>query len=109
MIGLFVFLNSIFQGNAEKSRIIMVGDTLKKAGDSSGGRLLEAKDFGDTQYAINILHFIISLNEFWIKLSTLFMISLRKIVSSFLFFVFVFIFFSLWFLQEDAHGESRIF
>lgn len=67
LIGLFVFLNSIFQGNAEKSRIVMVGDTLKKAGDSSGGRLLEAKDFGDTQYAINILHFIISLNEFWIK------------------------------------------
>lgn len=30
----------------------MVGDTLKKASDSSGGRLVEIKDFGDTQYAI---------------------------------------------------------
>lgn len=29
----------------------MVGDTLKKAGDSSGGRLIEIKDCGDTQYA----------------------------------------------------------
>ncbi|VFQ91897.1 unnamed protein product [Cuscuta campestris] len=36
-------------GNAEKSRIIMVGDTLKKASESSGGRLLEIKDFGDIE------------------------------------------------------------
>ncbi|KAL5101761.1 hypothetical protein RYX36_006088 [Vicia faba] len=34
-------------GNAEKSRIIMVGDTLKKAGDSSQNSLV--KDVGDTQ------------------------------------------------------------
>lgn len=45
-----IFVHSLKKGgNAEKSRIVMVGDTLKKAGDSSGGRLLEAKDFGDTQ------------------------------------------------------------
>lgn len=36
-------------GNAEKSRIIMVGDTLKKAGDSSQNSLVEIKDVGDTQ------------------------------------------------------------
>ncbi|RAL40909.1 hypothetical protein DM860_008607 [Cuscuta australis] len=36
-------------GNAEKSRIIMVGDTLKKASESSGGRLLEIEDFGDIE------------------------------------------------------------
>jgi hypothetical protein len=29
----------------------MVGDTLKKAGVSSGGVLIEIKDCGDTQYA----------------------------------------------------------
>ncbi|XP_034210495.1 phosphoglucan phosphatase LSF1, chloroplastic isoform X3 [Prunus dulcis] len=41
-----IFVHSLKKGgNAEKSRIVMVGDTLKKAGDSSGGRLLEAKDF----------------------------------------------------------------
>ncbi|KAI7750362.1 hypothetical protein M8C21_014688 [Ambrosia artemisiifolia] len=34
-------------GNAEKSRIIMVGDTLKKASASSGGSLIEIKDFSD--------------------------------------------------------------
>ncbi|KAL3624246.1 Phosphoglucan phosphatase lsf1, chloroplastic [Castilleja foliolosa] len=39
-------------GNAEKSRIIMVGDTLKKASESSGGRLVEMKDFGDTEIFI---------------------------------------------------------
>ncbi|BFG26884.1 hypothetical protein CerSpe_131580 [Prunus speciosa] len=45
-----IFVHSLKKGgNAEKSRIVMVGDTLKKAGDSSGERLLEAKDFGDTQ------------------------------------------------------------
>ncbi|MED6120828.1 Phosphoglucan phosphatase lsf1, chloroplastic [Stylosanthes scabra] len=36
-------------GNAERSRIIMVGDTLKKAGDSSHNTLVEIKDVGDTQ------------------------------------------------------------
>ncbi|CAI8593120.1 unnamed protein product [Vicia faba] len=36
------------KGNAEKSRIIMVGDTLKKAGDSSQNSLV--KDVGDTQF-----------------------------------------------------------
>lgn len=30
----------------------MVGDTLKKAGDSSAGSLFEIKDFTDTQYAL---------------------------------------------------------
>ncbi|KAG2714534.1 hypothetical protein I3760_03G031900 [Carya illinoinensis] len=45
-----VFVHSLKRGsNAEKSRIIMVGDNLKKASDSSGGRLMEIKDFGDTQ------------------------------------------------------------
>jgi hypothetical protein len=29
----------------------MVGDTLKKAGDSSRNSLVEIKDVGDTQYA----------------------------------------------------------
>lgn len=28
----------------------MVGDTLKKASESSGARLIEIKDFGDTEY-----------------------------------------------------------
>lgn len=28
----------------------MVGDTLKKASDSSGGGLIVIKDFGDTEY-----------------------------------------------------------
>lgn len=37
------------QSNAEKSRIIMVGDTLKKASDSSGGSFTEIKNFGDAQ------------------------------------------------------------
>ncbi|CAA3000989.1 phosphoglucan phosphatase LSF1, chloroplastic [Olea europaea subsp. europaea] len=36
-------------GNAEKSRIIMVGDTLKKASESSGGKLVEIKDVSDTE------------------------------------------------------------
>lgn len=42
------------QGNAEKSRIIMVGDTLKKASESSGGKLIEIKDFGDTEYGMHV-------------------------------------------------------
>ncbi|CAI8612317.1 unnamed protein product [Vicia faba] len=40
-------------GNAEKSRIIMVGDTLKKAGDSSQNSLVQIKDVGDTQKVLN--------------------------------------------------------
>lgn len=45
-----VFIHSLRKGgNAEKSRIIMVGDTLKKAGDSSDGRFIEIKDIGDAQ------------------------------------------------------------
>ncbi|KAM3394784.1 phosphoglucan phosphatase LSF1, chloroplastic isoform X1 [Capsicum galapagoense] len=45
-----VFVHALKKGgNAEKSRIIMVGDTLKKASDSSGGGLIEIKDFGDTE------------------------------------------------------------
>lgn len=39
----------ILQSNAEKSRIIMVGDTLKKATDSSGERFTEIKNIGDAQ------------------------------------------------------------
>ncbi|XP_038702732.1 phosphoglucan phosphatase LSF1, chloroplastic-like isoform X2 [Tripterygium wilfordii] len=45
-----IFVHALKKGgNAEKSRIIMVGDTLKKASESSGGGLLEIKDFGDAQ------------------------------------------------------------
>ncbi|XP_021299069.1 phosphoglucan phosphatase LSF1, chloroplastic [Herrania umbratica] len=45
-----IFVHALKRGsNAEKSRIIMVGDTLKKASDSSGGRFIEIKNFGDTQ------------------------------------------------------------
>ncbi|KAK2993089.1 hypothetical protein RJ640_024326 [Escallonia rubra] len=45
-----VFVHALKKGgNAEKSRIIMVGDTLKKASESSGGDLIEIKDFGDTE------------------------------------------------------------
>ncbi|PIN09075.1 hypothetical protein CDL12_18345 [Handroanthus impetiginosus] len=45
-----IFVHALQKGgNAEKSRIIMVGDTLKKASESSGGRLIEIKDFGDTE------------------------------------------------------------
>lgn len=40
-------------GNADKSRIIMVGDTLKKAGDSSHNTLLQIHDVGDTQYVFS--------------------------------------------------------
>ncbi|KAK1404442.1 Tyrosine-protein phosphatase domain-containing protein [Heracleum sosnowskyi] len=43
-----VFVHSLKKGgNAEKSRIIMVGDTVKKASESSGGKMIEIKDFGD--------------------------------------------------------------
>ncbi|KAL7140801.1 hypothetical protein ABFS83_08G011300 [Erythranthe nasuta] len=45
-----VFVHALRKGgNAEKSRIIMVGDTLKKASESSDGKLIEIKDFGDTE------------------------------------------------------------
>ncbi|KAK3011270.1 hypothetical protein RJ639_012015 [Escallonia herrerae] len=45
-----VFVHALKKGgNAEKSRIIMVGDTLKKASESSGEDLIEIKDFGDTE------------------------------------------------------------
>lgn len=45
-----VFVHALRKGgNAERSRIIMVGDTLKKVIDSSGGKLIEIRDFGDTQ------------------------------------------------------------
>uniref|UniRef100_M8B1T3 AMP-activated protein kinase glycogen-binding domain-containing protein n=1 Tax=Aegilops tauschii TaxID=37682 RepID=M8B1T3_AEGTA len=38
------------RGNAEKSRIIMVGDTLKKAGTDHNEGLVRIKDLGDTEY-----------------------------------------------------------
>uniref|UniRef100_A0A1J3ITA6 Phosphoglucan phosphatase LSF1, chloroplastic n=1 Tax=Noccaea caerulescens TaxID=107243 RepID=A0A1J3ITA6_NOCCA len=45
-----MFVHAIKKGsNAEKARIIMVGDTLKKASDSSGGTLVEINDVGDTK------------------------------------------------------------
>lgn len=45
-----IFVHALRKGsNAERSRIVMVGDTLKKASDSSGGRFTEIKDFGDAQ------------------------------------------------------------
>ncbi|XP_075085808.1 phosphoglucan phosphatase LSF1, chloroplastic isoform X1 [Nicotiana tabacum] len=51
-----VFVHALKKGgNAEKSRIIMVGDTLKKASDSSGGGLIEIKDFGDTEYEMKMM------------------------------------------------------
>ncbi|XP_059282031.1 phosphoglucan phosphatase LSF1, chloroplastic isoform X1 [Lycium ferocissimum] len=51
-----VFVHALKKGgNAEKSRIIMVGDTLKKASDSSIGGLTEIKDFGDTEYEMKMM------------------------------------------------------
>ncbi|MBA0605880.1 hypothetical protein Gotri_021608 [Gossypium trilobum] len=45
-----IFVHALKRGsNAEKSRIIMVGDTLKKTSDSSGGSFTEIKNFGDAQ------------------------------------------------------------
>lgn len=45
-----IFVHALKKGgNAEKSRIIMVGDTLKKASNSSGGGFVDIEDFGDTQ------------------------------------------------------------
>ncbi|XP_066327214.1 phosphoglucan phosphatase LSF1, chloroplastic-like [Miscanthus floridulus] len=47
-----VFVHSLRKGgNAEKSRIIMVGDTLKKAGGDGEG-LVTIKDLGDTEIAL---------------------------------------------------------
>lgn len=37
------------QGHAEKSRIIMVGDTLKKMGNVSDGGFCEIADFDDAK------------------------------------------------------------
>ncbi|KAL3322611.1 hypothetical protein AABB24_039950 [Solanum stoloniferum] len=52
-----VFVHALKKGgNAEKSRIIMVGDTLKKAGDSSTGGFIEIKDFGDTEYETRMMN-----------------------------------------------------
>lgn len=36
----------------------MVGDTLKKAGESSSGSLTEIKDFGDIEYEILYIFFV---------------------------------------------------
>ncbi|CAO2836405.1 unnamed protein product [Amaranthus hypochondriacus] len=45
-----VFVHSLRKGgNAEKSRIIMVGDALKKASDSSDGKFIEIKDIVDAK------------------------------------------------------------
>ncbi|CAK9154290.1 unnamed protein product [Ilex paraguariensis] len=50
-----IFVHALKKGgNAEKSRIIMVGDTLKKAGESSGAKLVEIKDFGDTEKMMEV-------------------------------------------------------
>ncbi|XP_066327220.1 phosphoglucan phosphatase LSF1, chloroplastic-like [Miscanthus floridulus] len=47
-----VFVHSLRKGgNAEKSRIIMVGDTLKKAGGDGEG-IVTIKDLGDTEIAL---------------------------------------------------------
>ncbi|KAM0904555.1 hypothetical protein ACQ4PT_017085 [Festuca glaucescens] len=48
-----VFVHSLKRGgNAEKSRIIMVGDTLKKAGNDQSEGLVNIKDLGDTEMAL---------------------------------------------------------
>ncbi|KAG8087184.1 hypothetical protein GUJ93_ZPchr0010g8153 [Zizania palustris] len=48
-----VFVHSLKRGgNAERSRIIMVGDTLKKAGNGEGGGLVDIKDLGDTEMVL---------------------------------------------------------
>jgi hypothetical protein len=53
----------VAQGNAEKSRIIMVGDTLKKAGASEQG-LVTIKDLGDTEYGTsNVVMFHSSIHK----------------------------------------------
>ncbi|XP_037428803.1 phosphoglucan phosphatase LSF1, chloroplastic-like isoform X1 [Triticum dicoccoides] len=48
-----VFVHSLKRGgNAEKSRIIMVGDTLKKAGTVHNEGLVSIKDLGDTEMVL---------------------------------------------------------
>uniref|UniRef100_A0A0E0AUX6 Uncharacterized protein n=1 Tax=Oryza glumipatula TaxID=40148 RepID=A0A0E0AUX6_9ORYZ len=48
-----VFVHSLKKGgNAEKSRIIMVGDTLKKAGSREGVGLVDIRDLGDTEMVL---------------------------------------------------------
>ncbi|KAI4964363.1 hypothetical protein ZWY2020_005885 [Hordeum vulgare] len=48
-----VFVHSLKRGgNAEKSRIIMVGDTLKKAGTDHNEGLVSIKDLGDTEMVL---------------------------------------------------------
>ncbi|KAJ4973492.1 hypothetical protein NE237_006666 [Protea cynaroides] len=50
-----VFVHALKKGgHAEKSRIIMVGDTLKRASNAPGGKLLEIKDFGDTLKLLDV-------------------------------------------------------
>ncbi|XP_031265313.1 phosphoglucan phosphatase LSF1, chloroplastic isoform X3 [Pistacia vera] len=45
-----IIVHAIKKGsNAERSRIIMVGDSLKKASDSSGGRFIEINELDDTE------------------------------------------------------------
>ncbi|XXG83929.1 hypothetical protein AAC387_Pa10g1567 [Persea americana] len=45
-----IFVHALKKGgNAEKSRIIMVGDTLKKASNSAGGGFIDIEDFGNTE------------------------------------------------------------
>ncbi|GFY87191.1 like SEX4 1 [Actinidia rufa] len=45
-----IFVHALEKGgNAEKLRIIMVGDTLKKASESSEGKLIEITGFSDTE------------------------------------------------------------
>jgi hypothetical protein len=58
-----VRLLHVVQGNAEKSRIIMVGDTLKKAGGGEQS-LVTIKDLGDTEYGTtNVVMFHSSKHE----------------------------------------------
>ncbi|BAF23604.1 phosphoglucan phosphatase LSF1, chloroplastic isoform X1 [Oryza sativa Japonica Group] len=48
-----VFVHSLKKGgNAEKSRIIMVGDTLKKAGSREGVGFVDIRDLGDTEMVL---------------------------------------------------------
>lgn len=41
----------IFQGNAEKSMMIMVGDVLKKTSAVFGDAMWDVEDFGRSMYA----------------------------------------------------------
>ncbi|XP_072994214.1 phosphoglucan phosphatase LSF1, chloroplastic [Typha latifolia] len=50
-----IFVHSLKKGgNAEKSRIIMVGDTLKKASNGSSGGFVEIKDLNYTEVLLNM-------------------------------------------------------